>query len=172
MMKKQTQRKLIPEFESRLEQSEYYRSAVLNYIGFKMRTRQEVVRYLMSRQCPEDLCEEILEFLESYQYVDDESYVRSYISQSRNIQHWSQKDITQRLRGKGVDAETIKQAFDESPEDAEEQEARKVLEKKMRSSGTADAKKLAAFMLRKGFSYEIVRRLVEEMLDNEMDVWE
>ena len=137
-----------------------------------MRTRQEVVRYLVSKECPEDLCDEILEFLENYQYVDDESYTRHYITQSRNIMHWSQKDITNRLRMKGVDADIIKQAFEESPEDAEEQEARRVLEKKLRGTEVPDAKKLAMFMMRKGFQYEIVRKLMAEYADQEMESWE
>lgn len=171
-MMMQQKKKRIPKFENPLEQSEYYRNAVLNYIGFKMRTRQEVVRYLMSKECPEEICTEILEFLESYQYVDDASYTRHYISQSRNIQHWSQKDITNRLRQKGVDPDIIKQAFDETPEGAEEQEARRVLEKKLKSSSRPDAKKIAAFMMRKGFRYDIVRRLIEEVMDDEMETWE
>ncbi len=163
-MQKQ-RRKFVPKFESPLEQKEYYKSAVLNYIGFKMRTRQEVVRYLISKECPDTICNEILEFLESYQYIDDASYVRHYISQSRNIQHWSQKDITNRLRQKGVSAEIIQEAFEEAPEEAEEQEARKVLEKKLRNATTIDTKKLGAFMMRKGFSYDIIRRLLEEISD-------
>lgn len=166
-MPRKRSQKVIPSFESRLEQSEYYRSKVLNYIGFKMRTRQEVVRYLMSHECPEDLCEEILTFLESYQFVDDEQYTRNYIIQSRQLQHWSRRDITYRLQQKGISSECIQKIFEEDAEDQEEQEARKTLEKKLRSTPNPDSQKIAAFMMRRGFSYELVRRLLRESLEIE-----
>ena len=163
----QKKNKPIPKFDNPLEQNEYYRSKALNYIGFKMRTRAEVERSLKSHECPESLCEEILEFLVEYRYVEDEAYVKSYIVQSRNLQHWSKRDITGRLLQKGVSSDLIETAFAEMPEDDEAREARILFEKKLRSMETPDAKKLTAYMLRKGFSYDIVRPLVREYADDE-----
>lgn len=149
-----------PVFDSQFEEIEYYKAMVLNYIGYRMRSRKEISDYLRKKECPEAMISDILVFLEEYRFVDDRQFAENYRKDARQLQHRSRKEIVYQLRQKGIDPELISDVMEEESEEEEEAQLRKLVEKKLRASGTPDLKKIAASLMRKGYSYSVIRRVI------------
>ena len=154
----------VPEFDSESERGEFYRNKALSYLELRMRTEAEVRQYLKDWQCPEPLIEETVLFLLDYHYLDDQAFAEAYVRQERELNHRSRRDIQNRLAQRGIDKETAAQAFtqEEETEAAEVEQARILLEKRLKA-GKTDREKTLGFLQRRGFSYQTIRRAMEEM---------
>ena len=158
----------IPEFTQESERGEFYRGKALYYLEFKMRTEHEVRSYLAEWECPPAIMDEVIFFLEEYHYLDDARYAESYIRQERTLKSRSRRDITERLLSRGISRDIITAAFEQETEDMEPGadpeliQARNAAEKRMRS-GHTDRAKLISFLQRKGFSYGIIRQVLEDL---------
>lgn len=112
---------------------------------------------------PEAVIEEALGYVASYHYTDDLRYALQYIEYHE--QERSRRRIEQDLSAKGVPKDLIKTAWDtwESQGGVQDEGKmiRRLLEKRGFSPETADrvqVQKQAAFLMRKGYSGESVRK--------------
>ncbi len=112
---------------------------------------------------PERVIQEALDYVASFRYTDDLRYAVSYITYNESAK--SRRRIEQDLATKGIDKETIASAWIQWEEQGGVQDERsmieKLLEKKHYSPETADYKeqqKIYAFLMRKGFSGEQIRK--------------
>ena len=159
----------IPEFSSESERGEFYLNKALYYLEFKMRTEAEVRTYLKEWQCPEDVLEDVILFLEEYHYLDDARYAESFIRQEREFSHRSRRDIINRLKAKGVSDELISAAFsadadtdeEESPVDPELEQCLILVRKRMKA-GKTDRDKMISFLQRRGFTYGTIKQSLAE----------
>ena len=79
----------------------------------------------------------------------------------------STPQFTYELQQKGVDRDQIRQMLEENPVD-EEETVRALLKKKTGGRIPEDKKeiqKLAAFLGRKGFSFEVISRVLRDVAD-------
>ena len=109
--------------------------------------------------------EMVLEYLQSYGYVDDEQYARDYVA--CHIGTRSHRYIRESLRAKGIPCEITDVIYSEATgggeeaEELEERQIRRLLEKKKYDPATADIKerqRLFASLCRRGYRPEHVRR--------------
>ena len=109
------------------------------------------------------MTEAALEYVKSFGYIDDHRYALNYIESRRNSK--SKKEILASLSGKGLAPELLDIAFEEAYEETGEQEAiLKLLKKKKFEEKLEDPRelqKLYAYLARKGFRYEDIRRVVQ-----------
>ncbi len=133
-----------------------------------MRTEAEIRTHLKEKQCPQEVSDEVLDFLKEYHYVDDARYALLFIRQEQELHHRSRKDIANRLLSKGIDGALIASAFDENgaDEETELEMARWHVQKKTRSDAVG-ANKLMAFLERKGFSYRTIKSVLQEVETSE-----
>lgn len=125
------------------------------------RTEQELRSKLKAKEYSREEIEEVLVFLKEYRYINDAEYAKTYIrvySAKKSI-----KKICYDLEKKGVDRDLIAAGLMEQPVDEEEQ-IRCLLKKKGYVPGERiehDAyQKLAGALFRKGYSYQIIRRVL------------
>ena len=114
---------------------------------------------------PEQVTQEALEYVASFRYTDDLRYATDYIrckEQSR-----SRRRIEQDLQNKGISKEIIRTAWENWEEQGgiqdEEEMIRNLLIKRGYNGESADHRrrqKEAAFLMRKGFSGETIRRVL------------
>ncbi len=137
-----------------------------------LKSREYTVAQLRSKleqgQYPEQIIEDALEYVASYHYTDDLRYAAEYIvchEESR-----SRSRIEQDLQNKGISKDTIQAAWaaweEQGGTQDEEGIIRRLLEKRGFDSDTADygeVQRQAAFLLRKGFSYAGIRRVLHEV---------
>lgn len=114
---------------------------------------------------PEKAIREALEYVESFHYTDDLRYALGFIS--AHGENRSRRRLEQDLLGRGIDRATLEKAWEQWEEQGgsqdEEAMIQVLLEKKHFDPQRADRKerqRVYAFLMRKGFSAELVRRAV------------
>lgn len=119
---------------------------------------------------PESVIQEALEYVASFHYTDDLRYATDYITYHANRK--SRKRIEQDLQNRGIPREVMEQAWEEWQElggsQDEQTMIKELLEKKHYRPQDADYKeqqRLYAFLMRKGFSGEQIRRAMGNLMD-------
>ena len=129
------------------------------------RTQAEMIKKLKDDGYSQSVTERVLSFLQEYHFIDDNAYTENYIHVNKGRK--SKRQITYELQQKGVDRDQIRQMLEENPVD-EEETVRALLKKKTGGRIPEDKKeiqKLAAFLGRKGFSYEVISRVLRDVAD-------
>lgn len=138
----------------------------MNLLQSREYTRAKLREKLKDGYYPAQIIEEALDYVESYHYIDDLRYAKEYIRQAENSR--SKKRIEQDLMKKGVSGELIEKAFLEWEEEDGKIDEQKLIQDLLRKRGysaeNADFKrkqKEFAFLLRKGFGAEEVRKALD-----------
>ena len=130
----------------------------LRFLGYKMRTVQEIRQKLLEKEFAEDVIAQVLAFLEKYGYADDREYCRRYIREKLRL--------GLELRQRGVSSCIIEEVLAETEID-EASDALRWLEKKSRGQWPPEnekkKKQLFDFLLRKGYSYDIIKEAFRQM---------
>lgn len=139
----------------------------MNLLKDREYTTAQLRAKLRQGSYPEQIIEEALEYVASFHYTDDLRYAVQYIFCHEDNR--SRRRIEQDLQGKGISAETIQAAWDAWEEQGGSQDEmgmmRRLLEKRRYNPDTADyaeRQRQAAFLVRRGFSGENVRRILQE----------
>lgn len=141
------------------------RECALFLLEYRDRTEQQMRQKLKEREYEPQEIEEALSFLKEYRYIDDADYAERYIRVYSCKK--SARQIRFDLERKGIARDVVEQYLEETPVD-EESQIREYLRKKgCRPGERLDAavyKKITAGLCRKGFSYEVIRRVMDGVL--------
>ena len=118
---------------------------------------------------PPKIIEQAIDYVTGYHYIDDLRYAVDYITYHEDSR--SRRRIEQDLQGKGILAATIEEAWQVWRENGGKQDEqamiRELLHKKhYDTEGETDWKerqKIYAFLARKGFSAEVIRKAIGGM---------
>ena len=140
---------------------------VLRLLSFRPRTRAELRQRLLRRGFSEDLVSQVLARAEEAGLVDDRAFARLYAEERLATRPRPRRLVAAELRAKGVEARlAVEAARTALPELSEEELARRALaEKKSRWEELPKPvalRRAYAFLLRRGFSPDLSRRIVEE----------
>lgn len=138
------------------------------YLSYKGRTRNEIVKKLLTEDYTETVVEEVLGMLEKYGYIDDFSYSKSFIRNSVNLKSNGKRKIFYDLKERGVPEAIINKAFDEIELD-ESKSILKLINKKIKDKNNVDEKlkkRTYDFLIRKGFSYNDINEGMKLFLEN------
>lgn len=135
----------------------------LNLLQKRPYTECKLREKLVEGYYTQDIIEEAIHYVKSFHYIDDYEYACQYIFYHKESE--TRKKIEEKLMIKGISKEILNQAFDDSYDDAEEQQeielqqAKKLLEKKKYNPETMDwkeKKKIYAYLARKGITSSII----------------
>lgn len=135
----------------------------LNLLQKRPYTECKLREKLVEGYYTQDIIEEAIHYVKSFHYIDDYEYACQYIFYHKESE--TRKKIEEKLMIKGISKEILNQAFDDSYDDAEEQQeielqqAKKFLEKKKYNPETMDWKekqKIYAYLARKGITSSII----------------
>lgn len=140
------------------------------YLKFRNRTEQEIVRYLEKKakrfHWSETLISAVVESLKEQGLVDDEGFVRWFISQRNISKPRSAFILKNELMRLGIKKDMIDGYFLDHPQD-EEGMAYKSLSSRWRRWTDLPVKerfkKAAQHLLRKGFSFETCKRTIAKI---------
>lgn len=151
-------------------QFSYGKNLALYHISFKQRTAAEVKKYLEQHDIDSLYIPEILENLKKENWINDEQYVETYLSQNLNTGDKGAYVLKQKLIQKGINSQLIDQKLanlDFSP--LSEKVAQKLLRIYQHKLSTKTLKdKIIQNMMNKGFSYTEAKEAFET-LDIEKD---
>ncbi len=145
------------------------RGVALVYLGYRARTEHEVRQKLARSGFDEAVAEPTVARLRELGYLDDAAYARAYVEARFRNRGYGPGRLRSDLRRRGV-ARGLIDAVLEALVDQEDmlEAARSHAEKRWpRLAAEADPfkrrRKLTQYLLRRGFSYETARRVVEEL---------
>lgn len=138
----------------------------LRFIGYKMRTVKEIRMKLAEKEFSEEVIEKVVTFLEKYGYADDREYCRKYIKEKLRMKPKSGYALKIELKQRGISSRIIDEVMAETEVD-EEGDAFRWLERKSRGQWPPETEKkkkqLYDFLLRKGYSYDIIGEAFRQM---------
>lgn len=137
----------------------------------------EIRRYLESKEIAEPVVQEALSRLEQRGYVDDHAFAQYWIENREQFRPRGPRALQFELRQKGIAEDVIASALEGM--DSHDAAYRAASEKARRLRGLSRrdfGQKLGAFLARRGFDYDIVRevtdQLVRELEDENADFFE
>lgn len=114
-------------------------------------------------QYTQEMIEEAIAYVKSYHYIDDERYACRYVECMKDKK--SRRQIEQELFQRGITGELVSMAFEQTETMPEEELVSYWLEKKNYRPEEADireARRMYAFLARKGFSAETISRCMKK----------
>ncbi len=162
-------RELSLESKERIENDILYPRAkdrALYILGSMDKTEKQLKDKLKDSFYPDIITDRVVDFLKEYGYIDDMRYTEAYIKSRKNRS--SKRRIECELMKKGVAMSVIKECY-EMYDGMEEAEALlKLLEKPCYREKLAtfeSRNKVIASMLRRGFTYDLITRCINEITD-------
>lgn len=153
---------------SKMKQRKSARECALTILERYDRTEMEMRKKLKEKEYTPEEIEETIGFLKEYRYVNDAEYADRYIrvcSLKKSI-----RQIRCDLERKGVAKELIAERLGENHVDEEEQVRRLLIKKGYRPGERMEPdqyRKLMGALCRKGFSFEVIRRVTGQMCEKE-----
>lgn len=108
----------------------------------------------------------IVDILVEERYVDDLRYASAFARDKSSISGWGRVKISHMLSAKGISRDIIKEALEEIDEEKASSRLDKLLQSKARSlKDDPQAKlKLLRFALGRGYGYDEVKDIVDELI--------
>lgn len=150
-------------------------TAAIRLLGHRARSERELRQRLRQKGFNGPAIDQAITRLRDWHYLDDEDFARRWVEGRQEHQPRSERLLTLELRQKGVDKETI----DEVIADAEVDEQADALALARRKAGSyrglepdVQRRRLAAFLARRGYSYDVIRPVLDEVLAPDEDEFE
>ncbi|NPC96785.1 regulatory protein RecX [Nocardioides sp. zg-DK7169] len=144
------------------------RKILLDQLTGQARTRKELGDKLAAKEVPTEIATRLLDRFEEVGLIDDEAFARAWIASRQPGKGLARRALAQELRRKGVDDEVARDALDEIDPDDEEEAARRLVRKKLRSLSRVDdqtaTRRLVGMLARKGYSSGLAFSVVREEL--------
>lgn len=147
----------------------------VNLLAFKPRSIAELRERLLEKDWTTPaIVDAVLDKLKEYNYLNDEQFAKSFAASKLRQKPVGKRVLKQKLVQKKLDKETIEAAlentFDETPED---EIIERAIEKRLRLKGKPatreDAKKFYDYLLRQGFSYDLVSNKMRELSSRDFE---
>ncbi len=131
---------------------------IMNTLKRVDKTRQELINKLKQAGYNEEIIGATIEYIDSYNYIDDGRYACQYVRYKRTTK--SKREITNQLLIKGVAKDIIEQAiYDEyGSEDVAIKNAIKKRKRSSRDFSDEDKRKLTNNLYNKGFDLDLIRK--------------
>lgn len=129
---------------------------LLNFAMLRPRSEKEITDWFYRKKVSPDLYQKLLEKLSKFDLVNDKKFAEWWVKQRIDFKQKSKKELRYELLQKGINSKIIDEVLKNADID-EFELAKKLAQKKSRLTDD----KLKAYLLRKGFSWEIVRKILE-----------
>lgn len=139
-------------------------------LAVRPRTQDELRQALRRKGFDEDLRERLLGKLGSSGLVDDAAFAEQWVRSRHAYQGLARSALVAELKRKGVNADVAAQAAGEIDRESEEQRARELVRKRLRSMTTVDeqaaVRRLLGTLARKGYPQGLAYSVVRDELKN------
>ncbi len=139
---------------------------VLKFLSIRPRSRQEIINYL-KKKIPQDevLREKVLKKAESLDLIDDRDFALWWVEQRMTFRPKGKKALFFELRQKGLEKDLIEEILNEKINELVL--IKPLVQKKWLSlkklPKEAARQKLVGFLSRRGFSWETIRKVLDEI---------
>ncbi|WP_296113012.1 regulatory protein RecX [uncultured Anaerococcus sp.] len=135
----------------------------LNKISYSQKSTYEIRQKLKEKKFSDNVIEDILAYLDSYGFLDDEAYVKSYIRDKDEIAKWSRGKISYMLKRKRIDYNLIEDYIYIIDDDREFEKAAFFADKKIKNDFSYENRaKVFRHLAGKGFDIDIINKVLDE----------
>lgn len=143
-------------------------------LNYRMRTRSELTQRLQKKGFPEAVIEKVIGKMSEIGLIDDSRFADAFVASKISSKPVGRRELERGLREKGVGKEALQNAVSHvSDEETQVRLASEAAEIKMRSLKRYDPKKrrdkLVSFLARRGFDWDIIRKVARKMFEGDMD---
>jgi len=151
--------------------AERARGICLRLLTGQPRTRKQLADALAKRDIPEEVAEEVLSRFEEVGLINDGAFADAWVESRHHGRGLARRALARELRTKGVDSAVIDEAVGQLDSEQEEETARELVARKLRSTRGLDRDKrlrrLAGMLARKGYPEGMALRVVRQALQEE-----
>ncbi len=131
-----------------------------NFCAYQERSQQEVREKLVKMGIASDDLEDIIVFLISENFLNEERFAIAYAGGKFRVKHWGKLKIKNALRLKGTSEPCIRKALQLIDQETYTQMLKKEIKRKAKEISESNVikktNKLAAYLIGKGFESELV----------------
>ncbi len=140
------------------------KNMALSKISYSQKTSFEIEKSLKDNNFTNDSISRVIDFLNEYGLIDDELYVKSYVSDKHNISRWSKNKIRYSLRAKNITDSLIEDNLSEISDEQEYGKAYNFAKKKTRNDySDKNKQKVYRYLASKGFEFDIVNKVIGDI---------
>ena len=140
----------------------------LRLLEFRPRTRAELQQALARKGIEAGVAKEVLGQLDAVGLIDDKAFAEVWVRSRHTYEGLGRTAIAAELRRKGVDDSVTAEALTTVDYGAEEERARQLVRKKLRTLGAVDeqakVRRLVGMLARKGYTQGMSYRVVRDEL--------
>ncbi|WP_308378055.1 recombination regulator RecX [Streptomyces sp. ISL-98] len=151
--------------------AEQARAICLRLLTGTARTRKQLADALQKRGIPDDVSDEVLSRFEEVGLINDAAFADAWVESRHHGRGLARRALARELRTKGVDSALIDDAVGQLDSDQEEERARELVARKLRSTRGLErdrrVRRLASMLARKGYPEGLALRVVRRALEEE-----
>ena len=132
-----------------------------NYLSFRPRSKKEVSDYLTKKGCDEPTTQKIINALADQNLINDASFAETWVSERREFQLRSRRQLEHELRQKGIEKDVIDSTIDGFQGEVET--IKNLVTKKSLAQKYATRERLIAYLSSKGFRFSDIRAALEQL---------
>jgi len=141
---------------------------VLKFLGYRPRSQKELAGWFARKNVGEATRKVVFKKLKKQKLVSDKNFAKWWIEQRLSFRPRGARLIKLELLKKGISREVIESLFEKINIDLSEKErAKKAAEKKFKSlkrfSRQKQKEKLSQFLIRRGFLWETIRKVLDDV---------
>lgn len=138
---------------------------IQKYCALQDRCHSEVRSKLLEHGIYGDILEEIISNLISDGFLDEERFAKSFVRGKFRIKNWGRNKIISELKLRKVSEYSIREGLREINEEDYLSTLEKLYLKKLNTTTYKDkyerSKKMTAYLLSKGYEYELIREIMQ-----------
>lgn len=147
------------------DEVEHAYNRALNFLSYRPRSEAEVRRNLRKKKVDDEVVEAAIERLTRAELLNDLEFARYWVDNRVQFKPRGARALRYELRQKGIASSIIAEALENFDEEAA---ARRVAQAGARRLARLEPRdfrrKLKGYMTRRGFSYAMIKHLIEEMV--------
>ena len=132
------------------------------YLSRRQHLTAELIRKLRLKDFENSVIEKVVSQLKQDKYLNDQNFIKDFIKDEIKFRKSGPLIIQKKLMGKGAARQDIENLLNNSyTEEAQIANAKYLHSKKSRSADKPDVKKLNTHLQQKGFTWEIIRKVLD-----------
>lgn len=139
----------------------------LNLLSYRWRSECEIRNSMNTKGYSQDTIDNTIKFLKEQELIDDRRFAESFIKDKINFRDWGSYRLKQELFSKGVSKNIVDEVIEKYCDD-EFERAMNLASKKIKSYKNDDKnaiyRKLGGYLQRKGYSYDVISKVLKEIL--------
>ena len=146
-----------PEEDREADPESVARSILLRQLTLGPRSRHQLAAKLRDRNVPEEVAESVLERFEDVGLIDDGAFAAMWVRSRSTSKSLSKGALRRELATKGISGQTAEDAIAELSDEDEEEAARRLIERRVRTAPLGDPaardrelRRLVGMLARKG----------------------